>query len=453
MSSRRRGKSKKKDQGKEKKNKDLWVKLLEARVKARKAREQKIDDDLEKLLSGGGEEQKEAEAAAAEGKTEDADAPKGDAKPDDKAAADAGADGKAKADAASAEAAAAADAARREADKLITNADKCKESIVLFVGSKGSGQSTQIQMFLNPKKTENPKPTTALEYTFGRKATGNIKSTAHIWELGGGLRLRSMLPVVIKPSNMTNLRVVIVLDLSQPGDVIPLLEAWLKLIRQNVSAALTTMKKDKKMQRMAKRLENQALANWVRSPDMDKIDVVPVPILVLCTKLDVLSEQSTVKRKSVLNAIRYLCLCNGAACVTTDHKTKMQLQYVRSFLNNFGFGVDFKGKPHLDAGKCLVVPAGADSFAAIGIPTGADKDVYNKTPGVSERLNMWRKAIELHFDPTGIEKDTDVKTEEMESHEPIVDAMVERKQEQLVQYRKEVERRRKLAASEAKKRR
>ena len=61
------------------------------------------------------------------------------------------------------------------------------------------------------------------------------------------------------------------------------------------------------------------------------------------------------------------------------------------------------------------------------------------------------QAIELHFDPTGAEKDTDVKKEDSESHEPLVDAMVERKREQLAQYRKEVERRHKLAAAEAKK--
>ena len=172
--------------------------------------------------------------------------------------------------------------------------------------------------------------------------------------------------VVIKPSNLTKLRVVIVVDLSQPGDVIPLLEKWLKLIRQNVSAAVTTMEKDKKLQKAAKRLHKQAKVKWVENPDMENIDISPVPLLVMCTKLDVLSEQSTVKRKSVLNAIRYLCLCNGAALVTTDHKTKIQLQYVRSFLNHLGFAVELKGKPHLDPAQCLFIPAGADSFKILG---------------------------------------------------------------------------------------
>lgn len=450
MSSRRRGKGRKSkgDASKEKKNKDLWVKLLEQRVKAKKAREQKIDEDLDKLLSGEAEEAKEAEAD--EAKT-DGDAAKAEG---DKPAEE----GAAKPDAAKAEggAAAAADkaAVKKEDDGMETNADKCQENILLFVGSKDSGKSTQIQLFLsNNKKDSKPKPTTALEYTFGRKSNGNVKNTAHIWELGGGLRLRSMLPVVIKPSNMNKLRVVVVVDLSQPGDVIPLLEKWLKLIRENLAAAITAMTKDKKLQRLASRLQKQAQVKWVGNPSRDKINAVPVPLLVMCTKLDVLSDESTVKRKSVLNAIRYLCLSHGAACVTTDHKTKLQLQYVRSFLNHFGFGEDLKGKPHLDAGQCLVIPAGADSFKALGCPNGVEKDVYEKTPGADARLNMWRKAIELHFDPTGAEKDTDVKKEDEESHEPLVDAMVERKREQLAQYRKEVERRHKLAASEAKKRR
>ena len=38
-------------------------------------------------------------------------------------------------------------------------------------------------------RTETPRETTAMEYTFGRKSKGHNaaqKDVAHIWELGGG---------------------------------------------------------------------------------------------------------------------------------------------------------------------------------------------------------------------------------------------------------------------------
>ena len=62
------------------------------------------------------------------------------------------------------------------------------ESELLFVGAKNSGKSTLIHSFLS--KEEAPKPTSALEYRFSRRSTGEDKAVANIWELGGGSQLR-----------------------------------------------------------------------------------------------------------------------------------------------------------------------------------------------------------------------------------------------------------------------
>jgi hypothetical protein len=62
------------------------------------------------------------------------------------------------------------------------------ESELLFVGAKNSGKSTLIHSFLS--KEEAPKPTSALEYRFARRSTGEDKAVANIWELGGGSQLR-----------------------------------------------------------------------------------------------------------------------------------------------------------------------------------------------------------------------------------------------------------------------
>ena len=66
------------------------------------------------------------------------------------------------------------------------------ESTVVVVGNRGAGKTTLVSRFLNPEKDDVPKPSVALEYTFGRRsgAHGDVKDVAHIWELGGGVQVR-----------------------------------------------------------------------------------------------------------------------------------------------------------------------------------------------------------------------------------------------------------------------
>ena len=47
-----------------------------------------------------------------------------------------------------------------------------KETTLLFVGSRSVGKTTLIHRFL--ERQETPKPTLALEYTFGRKTNQNL---------------------------------------------------------------------------------------------------------------------------------------------------------------------------------------------------------------------------------------------------------------------------------------
>ena len=48
-------------------------------------------------------------------------------------------------------------------------------------------------------RDEQPKATTALEYTFGRRSKGAnlVKDVAHVWELGGGTFLSNLIETPI----------------------------------------------------------------------------------------------------------------------------------------------------------------------------------------------------------------------------------------------------------------
>jgi dynein light intermediate chain 2 len=106
-----------------------------------------------------------------------------------------------------------------EANDFFKKTVKAVESALIFVGNKGSGKSSLILRFLErgtyffipinrPFETEklisnfayqdeNPSPTVALEYTFGRKSRpmSNLKDVVHIWELGGSFILSFNTPL------------------------------------------------------------------------------------------------------------------------------------------------------------------------------------------------------------------------------------------------------------------
>ena len=140
---------------------------------------------------------------------------------------------------AAAEAKAAEEKKQAEADQRAKElmALKPQEHVLIVCGAKGGGKSTFVLGFLNPAKADsNIKPTTALEYSYGRKARGTVKDVVHVWELGGGLKLKDMLTVPITAANIRDVAVCITLDLSEPGAAIPALLQWIELIRSQTDA-------------------------------------------------------------------------------------------------------------------------------------------------------------------------------------------------------------------------
>ncbi|KAJ8308790.1 hypothetical protein KUTeg_013664 [Tegillarca granosa] len=75
-------------------------------------------------------------------------------------------------------------------------------SSVFIIGSKNSGKTSIILRFLD--RDEAPKPTVALEYTFGRRAKGHniAKDVGHIWELGGGTWLSKLMEVPLNADTL-----------------------------------------------------------------------------------------------------------------------------------------------------------------------------------------------------------------------------------------------------------
>jgi len=331
------------------------------------------------------------------------------------------------------------------------------ERTVLISGSKQGGKTSMVQRFLDCMGSEAPKPTQALEYTYGRRAHQNNmgKDIVHLWELGGGTFLTDMLDSVLTKDSIGELSALIVLDLSKPNELWYTLHGLLdkiKLRLGRITGDLTA-----KDSRLPARLTKRA---WARvgdeHPDKDLIEPFIVPLVIMGTKYDLFQKMDPIKRKVLCSTLRYIALVNGASlyftCDRGEDKTKGTvnelLQRSKSIMNNLAFktAVNTRGVVD-DHDKPLMIAAGADSFKAIGAPQlkGEPKS------GRSTPMELWRQAFEEVFppdpksrnteipeDPTG---ELDAQTGEKKYAEPYVDEMRVVKDEILSQYRKKSEKR------------
>ena len=75
-------------------------------------------------------------------------------------------------------------------------------------------------------------------HSFYLQARGTVKDVVHVWELGGGLKLKDMLMVPITSSNISTVAICITIDLSEPGVALASLQKWFGLVRSQYSATV-----------------------------------------------------------------------------------------------------------------------------------------------------------------------------------------------------------------------
>ena len=327
-----------------------------------------------------------------------------------------------------------------------------RETFLLFVGSKSSGKSTLINKFLNPNKKDKPKPTVAMEYTFGRRSSGNGKDIAHIWELGGGKKLSDLVSVPLTQERLASLVTVVVLDLSVPSKVLQTALWWIDLVRVRVRESLEQARRTRPGQRIADFVTRQSRARLSPShADANDVDLCPVPLVLLANKYDLFSNEDPAKRRVLMSALRYLAHTSGASLYCTSSRDKNLQSYYRSLMNNICFGVEVQRGQQLDPSKAIVVNFGSDSLADIGSPPGASRGEYESGSYASagrSRIGKWHAAVEdWNIYPPTLEDEMDAVIEDVgneEWAEPSVDACRAEHDDRLVRYRREVERRERL---------
>jgi dynein light intermediate chain 2 len=337
------------------------------------------------------------------------------------------------------------------------------ESFVLFVGGHQSGKSSLISHFLNPTRDSKPLPTTALEYTFGRRSNTATtdKDVAHIWELGGGISLAGLIDVPITPQRLSTAVAVVVVDMSRPGDVVSDAMTWLGLLRKRVAECMEKMTKKTPEAAEALHAATAARLGLEGHVDARKLSPLPIPVMVLGAKYDVFQNLDPAVRRPVVSALRFVSHLHGASFFAVSGKLRQTMSCFRAWMNHFVFRLEPKGvaKTKVVEGEAPpLVPPGSDTFESIGCPPGVgESDIM--VGSVEDRVKPWAQWVASMHPPTppddsaaaagsagagGGDEGGDGSATAWP--EAAVDRMAAQKAEELARYVREAERRMKLEA-------
>ncbi|KAI8486671.1 Cytoplasmic dynein 2 light intermediate chain 1 [Branchiostoma belcheri] len=313
-----------------------------------------------------------------------------------------------------------------------------EESSVLLMGSKTSGKTSIILRFLD--RDEAAKPTTALEFTFGRRARNNLaKDVVNIWELGGGTFLSRLVDTAINVNSVRQLGIMLVLDLSRPEDLWVTMETLLKQARAAADRSISEL--DKLQPGVKQALRKKAWEKYDEHPDKDMVDPFPIPLAIVGGKYDVFQDFDSEKRKIICKTLRFVAHNYGASLLFFSLRMKQLIDRGRVMFNHLSFGA---APPQLKAmqlehNKPIYIPAAADGFQQIGPPPLPEGNVG--TMSARNPVELWKQAFTGHFPQvSAVPTVQDDPAKDPQFAESSIDAMRQQKDEELERYRKNAER-------------
>ncbi|XP_029926683.1 cytoplasmic dynein 2 light intermediate chain 1 [Myripristis murdjan] len=330
---------------------------------------------------------------------------------------------------------AAAEVQGREED----GGDAASERTVFLLGSKAGGKTSILLRCLD--RDEPPKPTLALEYTYGRRARGHNtpKDIAHLWELGGGISLSDLIQIPITALNIKSLAVILVLDLSKPNALWGTMERLLQTTQAHVEKACSQAQRAGKAKAGAKQKASSQPAARVLPkdyPDRELISPFPVPLLIIGSKYDIFQEFDSEKKKVVSKTLRFVAHYYAASLIFTSIKSESLMLKTKSFFSHLAFNLDRGKSLSTDYNKPLIIPAGSDSFSQIGSPPSTNVNIdslHAKNP-----KDLWEKVYEHVFPSESFSEHRELKdpARDPQYSEPQIDAMRAQKDQELEQYKR-----------------
>lgn len=302
--------------------------------------------------------------------------------------------------------------------------DGDSSSTLLVAGDAGCGKSSLIQMFLKPNSNKDPKSTFALEYNFARRknAGAGMKSLAHIWELGGDIKEPGLLGIPLTAANLPSASVMIVVDLSQPQNVLTSLQRWIQLIREHIQVKMgeikamngdlaASMKADAKKRYGGTKKEGggsgeegkgEGEDEEVGHEDLGRVRPCEVPIIIVGNKYDQFRTRPSAERRALMQAIRFMAHYHGASFIATSRTDSSYRESFRSVINTVAFALPMKSIRQVTGDKPTQVSAGMDTFRAVLLAIGTGKTA--EEDGNSQFATS-EADIEAYIGGSGVRKD------------------------------------------------
>jgi dynein light intermediate chain 2 len=312
------------------------------------------------------------------------------------------------------------------------------ETSVFLTGSRNAGKTTLILRFL--EREEMPKPTTALDYTYGKRSRGAnmAKDVTHLWELGGGTSLSALADIPISTHSISRLSLVLVLDLSRPDQLWTCLETFITKLRQRVAAVLAELGASRPG--LVQRLRKRAWARFGSDhPDHDLLEPLPVPLAILGSRYDEFQNMEPERKKMVCRTLRFVAHTNGASLYFVSIRSDGLLSRARQLLGHLAFGCAMSRTMSMDYTKPLIVPAGSDALGQIGVPSLPPGDLAKIN--ARNPLGLWKQAYCGFFPQVTEEVEGGDPCKDANYLEPDIDSIRALKDQELERYRKESARR------------
>ncbi|XP_040583699.1 cytoplasmic dynein 2 light intermediate chain 1 [Lepeophtheirus salmonis] len=314
--------------------------------------------------------------------------------------------------------------------------DNHKEHILLLIGNQSVGKSSMMYRFLD--RRESPKPTLALEYSFCRKSNQNlVKDVCHIWELGGGTSYTNLLSTPLSPKNLKNMKVIVMVDLSDPNRIWYTVETLLEKLNTLIKKSLNTELAKKMGMDYASIKSLNTNEELKEHPDRSKIDPLPIPLVIIGGKYDEFQNFEPEQKKVICRALRYLAHHYGASLQFYSSRDPGLVKRGHDLLSHLAFETDHWKGLSQDYNKPLFIPCGSDSLSQIaGTNSNGEREFLG-----SFTMDVWKQHYTTYF-PQNISERGDLPpnpANDSNFRETIIDQIRARKDQELERYKKEIE--------------
>ncbi|KAJ8669830.1 hypothetical protein QAD02_001089 [Eretmocerus hayati] len=291
------------------------------------------------------------------------------------------------------------------------------------------GKTTMIYRFL--EKDDVPKPTLAMDYSYGRKAGKSlIKDVVHVWEVGhlSSSLISSAMTGCCLGHSPHHTTILIMLDLSKPQMIWNTLDECLQSLREAMEISYST---DQLREMRDRKIENlQSGSSSTTIPNTSSI--FPMRLCLIGGRYDEFrSRFDEDERQLIGQTLRAAALTLGAALHYHSAKDSQLLRRTKEMLSSYGFkGQQPTRSNATDYDSALWLGAGCDSADAIGSQFGrAARTSLDAIKKVLESRQPWPPQISPRFDERSVGiLDSSLRKDEFA--EPLVDRMaLQREQE------------------------